>query len=71
MKLETTCHRIIKERQYQADIQKVEQDHFEHDCESLTAPVLLINEKVYSSARIPERSEIEMWIDGLLKEYFY
>lgn len=71
LKLETICHRMIRERKYQADIQKVEQDHFEQADNRLTVPVLLINEKVYSSARVPDRKEIELWIDDLLKEYFY
>jgi len=50
---------------------KTEQDHFEQENEKLPGPVLLINEKVYSWGRVPERKEIEGWVDELLKVYFY
>jgi len=71
LKLETICHRIIKERQYQGDIQKVEQEFLEQENNRLTPPVLMINEKVYSCGRVPERKEIEGWVDELLKVYYY
>jgi hypothetical protein len=71
LKLETICHRLVRERQYQADIVKSEQDHFEQEKKKLPVPVLLINEKVYSWGRVPEKKEIEKWIDEILKDYFY
>lgn len=71
LKLETICHRIVRERQYQADIHKSEQVHFEHNKEKLPVPVLLINDKVYAWGRVPERKEIEGLINELLRDYFY
>ena len=71
LKLETICHRLIRERQDQAYILKSEQDHYEQEKEKLPGPVLLINDKVYSWGRVPEKKEIEGWVDELLKVYFY
>ncbi len=71
LKLETICHRIVKERQYQAEILKFEQDHFVQENDRLMAPVLMINERVYSHGRVPDRKEIEGWIDEILRDYFY
>ncbi len=71
LKLETICHRIVRERQYQADIQKSEQDHLEYNQEILPGPVLVINDKVHSWGRVPGKEEIEGWVDELLKVYFY
>ncbi len=71
LKLETMCHRIVRERQYQADILKSEQDHLEQGKEKLPGPVFLIDEKVFSWGRVPERKVIEGWVDDLLKVYFY
>ncbi|MCX6281259.1 MAG: thioredoxin family protein [Bacteroidetes bacterium] len=71
LKLENICHRLIKEYQYQADIQKVEQDPMYTEKAGTSTPVLIINDKVFSDGRVPSKAEIKVWIDELLKDYFY
>jgi hypothetical protein len=71
LKLETICHKLVRERQYQANILKSEQDHYEQEKEKLPGPVLLINDKAKSWGRVPEKKEIEGWVDDLLKVFFY
>ncbi len=61
--LEKLTAEVVKENNFQADIQKVEDIIQIMNYHVLSTPALVINEKVVFSGRVPSKTEIRSYIN--------
>jgi small redox-active disulfide protein 2 len=56
------CREVIEETQLAAEIEKITDINRFADFGILITPGLLINNKVYSSGRIPDKATLMLWL---------
>ena len=66
--LEKVTTEVVKESNFDADIQKVEDIVQIMNYGVMTTPALVINEKVVFSGRVPSKSEIKSYIEKAINE---
>ena len=70
-KLENLCYKVVRENQYQAHISTMPDINVTKGQSLNDLPILMINEKTFSTGKLPSKEELKLWIDDLLKDYFY
>ena len=71
IKLENLCYEVVRENQYQANIEKISDVKKIAEMGIMLTPTLIINDKVFASGKIPTKASLKHWIDDLLKDIFY
>jgi len=68
-KLEEVTSEVVKENNFDADIQKVEDLVQIMSYRVMVTPALVINEKIVVSGRVPSKSEIKSFIEKAIKDF--
>jgi small redox-active disulfide protein 2 len=66
--LEKVTTEVVKENNFNADIQKVEDITQIMTYGIMMTPALVVNEKVVFSGRVPSKSEIKNFIENAIKD---
>ena len=66
--LEKVTTEVVKENNFDADIQKVEDIMQIMNYHVMATPALVVNEKVVFSGRVPSKSEIKSYIEKAVNE---
>ena len=67
-RLEALCHEVIDETKIEATIEKITDINRFADLGILLTPGLLINDKVYSSGRVPDKVSLSLWMNEALSQ---
>jgi small redox-active disulfide protein 2 len=69
-RLAELCHEVIEENNIQAKIEKVTEVNKFADLGIMITPGLLLNNKVVSSGKIPDKSRLTQWIIDANREKY-
>jgi small redox-active disulfide protein 2 len=62
-RLETLCREVVDETNIEAEIEKITDINQFADLGILMTPGLILNDKVYSSGKVPDKATLTLWLN--------